>query len=769
MVIVAAGSWSIPAAEAREAPASRLDIDASTLPGAIAELAREAGVSIGTPGELPRIRTPRVHGASGVAEALARLLVGSGYRARQISETAWRIEPAPQAAPPSPPTASAPHDEPPPSPIIVTATKQALELASLPASASVVDLASPQRQNGATGTAMVADRIEGLALTSLGAGRNRLFLRGVADSAFGGESQSTVAIVLDEARLTYSAPDPDIRLVDMDRVEVLKGPQGSLYGSGALGGIYRMVTHAPEAGAFSLSASASVMMRAHGDVGPGGTLVANVPLAGPAATLRLVGYHSVEPGWIDTGERQDGNGTRVTGVRAILRLEPANGWRADLTAFGQWLASHDSGYVYDRRTLTRPGQQPEPHDNDLSHIASRVTGGIGSIDVTLATAMTWHEVHDTLDATIGGENLGLPDPLTVEDRRRFRVWDSDLRLNGRWGDVEWLAGLTHLDASQRVRARAQARSGETLVFDADARDSHETSAYFNVTVPLARTLSIDAGARLFHSSGREERTLAIGRVKREQDKAGVTPSLALAWQPRPDRLIYLRYGSAYRQGGLDISASGAIDVLKSDELASIEGGWRERLAGGGHVEINAFFSRWENVQSDNLRADGRIETVTAGDARIIGLEASLDVPLQSAWHLEAGGDFSSALLTRNALGIRLEDRRLPVVPRYTLRGALRYRTTLGSAEASARLGLRYAGPARMSFDPLLDRKMGDVLDTTLELHLTRGPWDFALDASNLLDGRADTFAYGNPYRYVTMDQFTPQRPRTLMLTASYQW
>src|SRR5690606_14816127 len=104
----------------------------------------------------------------------------------------------------------------------------------------------------------------------LGPGRNRLFLRGVADSPFSGESQSTVAVVLDEARVTYSAPDPDIRLVDVERVEVLKGPQGSYYGTGTLGGIYHIVTRRAQVDKTSLALSANVESVAHGGTGRGG-------------------------------------------------------------------------------------------------------------------------------------------------------------------------------------------------------------------------------------------------------------------------------------------------------------------------------------------------------------------------------------------------------------------------------------------------------------------------------------------------------------------
>ncbi|QSR17152.1 TonB-dependent receptor [Novosphingobium sp. KA1] len=779
---LALGVWSSPEALAREAgheagretPSARLDISAARLPDAITELAREARVSIGTDGPLPPLKTRAIHADIAVGEALARLLAGSGYRARQVGATAWRIERAPGAGSPSG-AASAPasppaHVEVPTTvgaaPIVVTATKQPFALSQVPAAVSVLAGEGLGHDDPRRSSMAVAGQVEGLALTALGPGRNRMFLRGVADSAFGGESQSTVAVVLDEARLTYAAPDPDLRLVDIERVEVLKGPQGSLYGTGALGGIYRMVSHRADLAGTSLSVTGGGSAATHGEMGYSGSVVANLPLLPDTAALRLVGYGAEEPGWVDTGAREDANSTRVVGLRGTLGVEPVGGWRLDLTGLGQWIDSRDSRYVYARHSYRRAAQLAEPHDNDLSHVAGRLTGTIGQTEVTLASAMTWQGVDDRLDATIGAGSFGLADPMFLFNRTNYRTWDSELRLRGRIGSLEWLGGLSHLDARQAFAASLQGAGGETLVVDRDHRDSHDTAAYFDLTLPLTGTLSLDGGARLFVASAREQRRLDSGMVTREQDKSGATPSLALIWKPRDGRLLYLRYGSAFRQGGTKIGADGTAASLKGDELASLEAGWREQLAGGGQIDIGTWYSRWDGVQSDVLEDNGLITTTNAGDARIFGVEGSLVLPLGPRWRAELGGNFTDAHLTRNALGYKLEDSRLPVVPEYTARAALRRDFTLGALGLWARLSARYVGPARMSFDPDLDRHMGDYVESSFELHLAHGPWQLALTAQNLLGDKGNVFAFGNPLRYRTMDQYTPQAPTTVFLSAA---
>src|SRR4029450_1445384 len=125
-----------------------------------------------------------------------------------------------------------------------------------------------------------------------------------------------------DMRTGYSGPDPDLKLVDMQSIEILEGPQGTLYGSGALGGIVLLKPNLPAFGEISGNAAIGTSITWHGDLGYDASGVINAPLGGSAA-LRAVGYHAREGGYIDnlaTGET-DINDTGITGGRATLSVE----------------------------------------------------------------------------------------------------------------------------------------------------------------------------------------------------------------------------------------------------------------------------------------------------------------------------------------------------------------------------------------------------------------------------------------------------------------
>lgn len=759
-------------AEARERAPDTIDIAASHLPEAIAELSREAGVSIGAEGSLPHLRTPAVRGRITLEQALARLLAGTGYVARRVGATAWRIERAPADgnAPPSrSPGAAAGIAESPSAaveaePIVVTASKRPIPLDALPMAVAVVRLDPMQSASASSGTELVAAQSEGLAMTSLGPGRNRLFLRGVADSPFNGETQSTVAVVLDEARLTYAAPDPDIRLVDVERVEVLKGPQGSLYGAGALGGIYHVVTRRADPDESMLSLSAGGESVAHGQFGWSGAAMANLPIVPGTAAVRLVGYGAREAGWIDTGNRRNSNTNRLLGARANLGIEAGGGWRADLSGLLQLLESRDSRYVYAPGARSRPDQQAEPHDNDMRHLSARIARRAGDFDVSLSSGISWHEVGDEIDATVGAEAFGLPLPSMLADERLYRVWDNEARVGGRAGGLRWLAGFSHVAARQKAVGTLYSFTGASATIDDDRRVTRDTALFGDVSMPLGSKLSLDAGARLFRSTVVETRQIASGKVTRHRHRNGITPSLALSWHPRPDQIVYLRYASADRQGGSDIGPAGELETLKSDELQTIEAGWRGGIGAGGHVDLGLYASRWKNMQSDLLQSNGLIESANAGNARILGAEATIELPLTGKLRMEAGANFTDARLTRNMLGAELDDRRLPVVPRFTARVALGQSLSLGPVAAQLRVSARFVGAQRLSFDPAVDRPMGSYLESRIEAQaeLPSG-LRLSVVAENLFGGSDDSFAFGNSLRFASMRQYTPQRPASVAL------
>ena len=754
-----------PPAEARD---GRIAISARTLPQALAELSREEGISIGTEGTLPQVRTPRISRAATVADALAQLLAGTGFVARQVGPSAWRIERQPATAQDDRPQTSRPaRGAAQVSTIVVTATKRAQAFADAPVAISVVAPADTADGNPARNSAWAVAHMEGVALAGQGPGRNRMALRGVADSPFNGDSQSTVAVILDETRLTYSAPDPDIRLVDVDRVEVLKGPQGTLYGTGALGGIYRVVARRPDISGQAFELGAGGEWLASGRYGASASAMANLPLAPGAAAVRLVAYGARDPGWVDTGADRDSNAGTVLGLRAGLGIEPGAGWRIDGTAFGQWLNSADSSHVYADGARSRPAQRPEPHDNDLRHL-SLTARRDGPVELTLASGMTWHEVRDRYDATQGADGFGLANPALLDADRSYRTWDSELRLAGAAGPVDWLVGLSHVEARQHTATLLTSTSQQALPLQGDRRVVSDSAAFGEATLALSPAFDLLAGARLYRAHFEDTREAGAARLETARTEVGITPALALAWQPRRGRLAYLRYGSAFRQGGSSLSPAGQLQRLDGDELAAFEAGWRETV-GGATLDLGAYYSRWENVQSDMLGPDGLLTTRNAGDARIVGAEIAFSGAPAPGWTLDAGAAWQSALLVRNATGSELDDRRLPSVPAYTVRAAATRSWPLGPADLQATLGLRYLGPARFSFQPELDLPIAAHLESTLEAQFRFERLSVALRLENLLGGKADTFPFGNPLRAATQRQYTPQRPTALSLQAGWRF
>jgi outer membrane receptor protein involved in Fe transport len=617
------------------------------LRAALAELARQTGISIGTDGALPDVRTQPCRNAASVRQALARMLRGTGTSAVALGPSLWRIEAAPRtrariAEALAPATLAR-------DPIIVTAAKQPIALRDMSRAVSVLRLSDAQAHDAQSATGTIAANLDGLTMTALGPGRNRMFLRGVADSPFNGTSQSTVAVMIDDTRLTYAAPDPDLRLIDVDRVELLKGPQGSLYGTGALGGIYHIVTHHAEVDSFSVSATAGVSAIASGGVGPSGSATLNLPVVKGSIGLRLVAYASQEPGWIDTGPRKDSNDTLVSGERATLGIETRGGWRIDVSGLVQHIDARDSQYVYTPGSLSRSAQMPEPHDNDLYHGAIRAEGHIGAVDAVIVSGLSWQEVRDRLDATVGAQSFGLADPGAFTDDRHYHVWDSEVRFNGALGSIRWLAGLSYVLAGEHEERTLDALDGSGdggggLTIDTSRRTATDTGLYLDASLPLTASLTLEGGGRLFRSALDVTRASASTQARLETTRFGITPSAGLTWRPQSGRTVYLRYDSAFRQGGLNFESNGQIHPYPGDNIATIAAGWREEWAGGGQLELGAFYDWWEDLQSDMLLANGLIETRTAGDAKIIGSEVSLSLPIHASWRLSLGAPPSRPIL-----------------------------------------------------------------------------------------------------------------------------
>ena len=739
----------------------RLELPATDLPAQLDSLAALTGASIGFDGTLPRVRVSAVHGSLTVKEALRRVLRDTPLIAVRVGPASFRLV----RRSPVIPVAS---DEIAVGDVVVTARKLPQSLSSVPAAVAAYLPEEGPAAGAASGAREVARAIEGLALTNLGGGQDRLFIRAVADSPFAGFSQTTVSVQVDEARVTFDAPEPGLRLIDVDRVEVLKGPQGPLYGTGALGGVYRIVTRRPVLDTATLDTSGGTALTG-GNPGESGSAIVNLPLVTDRIAVRGLGYVSVEPGWVnDADGRHDLNRSVTRGGRLAARAATATGWTIDVAGLHQSIHVDDSQYVdRDEDDLTRDLAVREPRASEFSMAQAVAAGPLGALRLTLATAATWQHQADIYDASQSSAALGVATPATYRDARTYKVLDQEVRLNSRSGNpLTWTAGVSYLTASTAASGDLTPSSEQSDPFFRLQRHVTEAAVYADGSSAVARSLRAGLGVRVFRSSVEDERRENDATASAVKALVGVSPSASLAYQPRSGRFAYLRFSTALRAGGLDPEnlRSGRYDA---DMVRSIEAGARFRSDDGAvSVELGLFRTSWTDVQSDYLLPTGLVATRNAGNAAVIGGDVALDWRVRR-WLVRGGVALQHGRLVSTPDGTDLpDDRRLPVSPDVTARIEISRSLVARDWSLLPRIAGNLVGPTRLSFDDGLDRAMPGYATLLADVAASRGDVTLRLSIDNVLDTRADTFAFGNPFSIRNTRQFTPLRPRTVSLTAS---
>ncbi|ETI65331.1 hypothetical protein C100_02740 [Sphingobium sp. C100] len=770
LLLAESGELFSPAA-AREASYA-IDIPAGPLSASLARFSEITGISVGLSGEMPRVSTPRVSGRMSPDAALRLMLMGTSLRAHHIGGI-YRIEKLTPpksskrfvAVRPAPPSVLSLTD------IVVTAQKRPQILASIPFSVAVVSLVDLAKSSTTPTSRDISFSTEGLAMTNLGPGRNRQFIRGVADSAFNGQSQSTVAVQLDDARVTFDAPDPDLRLIDVDRVEILKGPQGPLYGSGALGGIYHIVTRRPDLEQTSGSVRLSVEGVQHGGIGTGAEGVFNLPLADGRLALRGVSYRLLNAGWIDNiDDRKNSNSAETLGLRVALRWRPVDEWTIDAGIAVQDINARDSQYVVaGAKSLSRTNRDPEPTDNDFKTAHATIEGDVGALTLVSATSYVDHGFDYALDASDAAASFGLTGPAHFTDSRAYTLFNQELRLSS-GGTNHWLAGLSFLRATTSGISNITGNTGDPLTVERLDRKTSEYAVFGEATWRLFGALDATLGARLFHSIAEDEAAEQAGLRVSKGSKTILSPSFALS-VPLEDRgTVFLRYARAMRPGGLAPVGETSAGRFDADELSTVDLGIRRTSVGGTlTVTASSYYTRWNDIQSDYLLANGLLSTRNAGRGEIYGLEAAIDWQMGSRFSLSTGASIQSAQLTHAADGLELHDRRLPVTPDLSGRLTLAKAFQLGTWQGLASVQANYIGSARLSFDSDLDRGMGEYTVLASHAELVHAGWTLGARLDNLLDVKGDSFAFGNPFSIREGRQFTPVRPRTLTLSIARNW
>ena len=771
-----------------EAP-RRLSIPAQPMTTAILQLGSQAGVSIGAGEAAVCGRSRAVRGDYEVETALRLMLAGGGCTFRRIDARTYLIvrrppaPPRPVAPPPPPPAATVDLDT-----IVVTATKRDIALANAPYSLSAVDGAvfdAASRRD----TAALATRLAGLTVTNLGPGRNKLFVRGLADSALTGQTQAMVGLYLDDTRLTYDAPDPDLRLVDLERVELLRGPQGTLYGAGAIGGVLKLVSRAPRLDAYEAEAAAGLTFA--DDTAPGHSvdLILNAPLLRDRLALRAVVYEEVLEGVVDDpglGVRNTGATVR-NGARVGLLWRINSRWEARLGTVFQILELDDSQYAFESLPpYERSLSVREPSNNDFNGASLSLTGDYDWGRVKLTSAYQGHDLDRRYDATTAAARFGAGGgPLAYEEADSIRAFAVEASITSApSGRLGWLAGFYGSHYSHDRTSEVIDLEPDAPLYEAEKRDETNEGALFGeVTWAPNDRLKLILGGRYFYVATRSStRALLHGGstdvFDGESQDDGFVSKAVVEYALRDKILVFGQVSQGYRVGGFnggvllegDYGRPGGPQPYREfrpDTLISHELGvrWRtfdDRLA----LRLAAFVVDWRSIQSDRVSSDGLPFTANIGSGSNEGIEVE-GVWQEGPWrvdvnfmggnpHLDAAND-SYPLAT---------DGDLPGVPKVLGAASARREGLFLGRRAWASGSIGYVGRSTQQLTPETTTDMGGYMTTEMAMGLVSGPWSATLRLDNLFGSAGDTFGYGNPFLVGSETVITPQRPRNLSLSLS---
>jgi iron complex outermembrane recepter protein len=780
-----------------------VDIAAGRLDSAIFALGKQAGISIGLAD--PRIganKVPRIKGRMTSQQALTLLLAGTGAIPQRVHAQHWRIVRMPKRSRRVTNAGKITPVKPPPSPvihpdIIVTAQLVRNNIETDPAGNLVslsLDDVSPSAQ--IRGTDALLETLPNLSSTQLGPGRNRLFIRGIADSSFNGPNQAVSGQYLGEARLNYNAPDPDLRLIDLSAINVYQGPQGTRFGAGTLGGVIRLVPNAVQLDELGGKSSIALAATQDGDPSVDANATFNLPVVDGIIGIRASVYGGRQGGYIDDRRRRlsDVNRIDTAGGRFMLRADPGAGWSIDLMAAFQEIDGRDGQYT-DRSgdRLDRAAPFAEPYRNRFALGQWVFRKQWDDMELMTAINLVDQRVTETFDLTLPAFLPFFEEaPGLFRQRGDIRLYTSETRLSRSLDNGgSWFLGTSLINNRYRIRRAVESEFFSNSIAGIENEVS-EATAFGEVIWPLTNRLMINAGSRISYVSlrGKALDDSDIFRLSETEDpgkrnQTAFLPSVGAQYRFSNNLTGHIRYQEGFRAAGIAVR-DGQVERFRNDDVAAIEAGLVFNSGGetGFDAGISVAHTMWNDMQADLIGSDGLPGTLNIGKGRIWTVDASMNWRPLPGLSVEASAIWSDSALTEPAETIFVSDSdsqsdftedlpegtvivdsdNLPNVADFSGRLGVSYTSALSDeADLSLSAWARYTGESRLGIGPILGVKQGDYIDTGLSASIDIGAHSIWLEGSNIFNARGNRFALGSPFILPFGEQITPLRPRTIRI------
>ena len=374
--------------------------------------------------------------------------------------------------------------------VTVTARKREENLQAVPFSV-VAPSEQALRNRGAESIEDVSANVAGFSVQNLGPGQSQIAMRGVSAGQIVRDQpgvKEQVGVYLDESVISMSLFTPDLDLFDMSRIEVLRGPQGTLFGSGSLSGTVRYITNQPAIGVTEGAGEFGFGSLGGGGLGNSAKFAVNVPL-GPAAAVRVTAWNTAIGGFIDAVQpdqrvRDNVDGGRRTGARVALRVQPNEQFSVtprliyqDVSMNG-WNRIDAYNILANPFTTTRPAvalgerqqftQIDEPYTDRFLLGDFTLEYDFGGAAVTSITSLTHRDVEVVRDASALGGSVsfspfGAPEAgytldFPLVDATTATGVTQEIRVAGGGERVDWVLGSFYSTSERRYGQSAYAEN-----------------------------------------------------------------------------------------------------------------------------------------------------------------------------------------------------------------------------------------------------------------------------------------------------------------------
>lgn len=542
--------------------------------------------------------------------------------------------------------------------ITVTAQKREEDVQDVPISISVVS-GEEMQQRGASELADYAAYIPGVQVDNPGEpGRSTVILRGLAPQT----GSATTGIYLDDSPVTpsglYNVSGQftlDLLPYDIQRIEVLRGPQGTVYGANTIGGLLKYVTVAPSLTTFSARGGVELFETRHaGETGYSFGAMVNVPIIPDVLGITASYSQRKTPGFVDniTTGVDDFNESKQEGGRVSLLWRPTPELTIRLQAMKQNIKSEGgSGIIttIDGDPI-EPGAGyysndtpiPTPFRNEIQYYSGSIDYDFGFASLTSVTAYLKSHVLNTQDAS-GAFGEPWPGGLAAFPTNLFqKKFTQEVRLTSPSSDrFEWLLGLfyTNEDNTNEQVVHPLDENFEVIealdpfITAALPNTYKEYAVYGNGTYKFNDHFHLTGGLRWARNEQtfRQILEFPLGGVSQNFPGASheevVTYSASPQFHLNKDTMFYFRVAKGYRPGGpnVDIPGLDLPQMAESDTVMNYELGLKTRLADDMiAIDMAAFRMDWDNMQITVSDA-GFSGIANAGSVRTQGVEASLTV------------------------------------------------------------------------------------------------------------------------------------------------